>query len=93
MEGMTPRPLFLLLPPSTVPPSHLLSRSKNMWTSNPGYIVRDGPRMASTTHRDFVYDQEEVCMCVCLVVVVACFGRGGGGEKEGGKEVRNKGGA
>ena len=70
VEGMTPRPLFLLLPPSTVPPSHLLSRSKNMWTSNPGYIVRDGPRMASTTHRDFVYDQEEVCVC--------SFGGGGG---------------
>jgi hypothetical protein len=31
-----------------------------MWTSNPGYIVRDGPKMASTTHKDFVYDDEEV---------------------------------
>ena len=31
-----------------------------MWTSNPGYIVRDGARMASTSQRDFVYDQEEV---------------------------------
>lgn len=37
-----------------------LTTSKNMWTSNPGYIVRDGARMASTTHKDFVYDQEEV---------------------------------
>eukprot|EP00195_Chlamydomonas_chlamydogama_P006944 CAMPEP_0202890078 /NCGR_PEP_ID=MMETSP1392-20130828/594_1 /ASSEMBLY_ACC=CAM_ASM_000868 /TAXON_ID=225041 /ORGANISM="Chlamydomonas chlamydogama, Strain SAG 11-48b" /LENGTH=146 /DNA_ID=CAMNT_0049573569 /DNA_START=207 /DNA_END=650 /DNA_ORIENTATION=+ len=37
-----------------------LTISKNMWTSNPGYIVRDGARMTSTSKQDFVYDEEEV---------------------------------
>lgn len=36
------------------------SISKSMWTSNPGYIVRDGARMASAFKKDFVYDEEEV---------------------------------
>lgn len=39
-----------------------LSISKNMWTSNPGYIVRDGPHMASTMKQDYVWDQEEIEM-------------------------------
>jgi hypothetical protein len=35
--------------------------SKSIYqTSNPGYIVRDGSKMAGTTHKDYVYDEEEV---------------------------------
>jgi hypothetical protein len=36
------------------------SISKSMWTSNPGYVVRDGTRMASHFKKEFTYDQEEV---------------------------------
>lgn len=28
--------------------------------SNPGYIVRDGSKLAGTTHKDFAYDEEEI---------------------------------
>ena len=34
--------------------------SKNMWTSNPGYVIRDGSHMASSAHQDYVWDQEAV---------------------------------
>lgn len=34
--------------------------SKNMWTSNPGYIPRDGARITSTFKQDYVWDQDEV---------------------------------
>jgi hypothetical protein len=34
--------------------SMALTTSKNMMTSNPGYIVRDGSKMASSTHKDYV---------------------------------------
>jgi hypothetical protein len=34
--------------------------SKSMWTCNPGYVMRDGPRMASTAHSDYVWDDEGV---------------------------------
>lgn len=34
--------------------------SRALWTSNPGYIARDGPRMASTAHTDFAWDAEGV---------------------------------
>ncbi|KAF6259233.1 flagellar associated protein [Scenedesmus sp. NREL 46B-D3] len=34
--------------------------SKNMWTSNPGYVLRDGAHMASSTHKDFVWDEDAV---------------------------------
>uniref|UniRef100_A0A7R9VAV6 Uncharacterized protein n=1 Tax=Chlamydomonas euryale TaxID=1486919 RepID=A0A7R9VAV6_9CHLO len=37
-----------------------LNTSKNLMTSVPGYIVRDGPHMASSTHRAYAYDEEEV---------------------------------
>jgi hypothetical protein len=36
------------------------SISRSMWTANPGYIVRDGTRMASHFKKEFTYDQEEV---------------------------------
>ncbi len=36
------------------------SISKHMWTSNPGYLVRDGSHMTSRFKQDFVYDEEEV---------------------------------
>ncbi|KIY97029.1 flagellar associated protein [Monoraphidium neglectum] len=34
--------------------------SKSIWTCNPGYVLRDGARMASTTHSDYVWDDEAV---------------------------------
>ena len=35
--------------------------SKSIYqTSNPGYIVRDGSKLAGTTHKDYVYDEEEI---------------------------------
>lgn len=34
--------------------------SKSMWTSNPGYIMRDGAHMASSTHQDYVWDEQAV---------------------------------
>ncbi|MEW5299366.1 MAG: hypothetical protein WDW38_004609 [Sanguina aurantia] len=34
--------------------------SKAMLKSIPGYLTRDGPRMASQMKRDYVYDAEEV---------------------------------
>lgn len=38
-----------------------LSISKNMFAgSNSGYLVRDGPRMASAMKQDYAYDMEEV---------------------------------
>ena len=37
-----------------------LSISKNMWTSNPGYIVRNGPTLCSHMKSEFVYDEDEV---------------------------------
>lgn len=36
------------------------SISKHMWTSNPGYVLRDGSRMASTEHQAYVWSDEEV---------------------------------
>eukprot|EP00775_Hariotina_reticulata_P011659 gene11659-11802_t len=36
------------------------SMSKNMWTSNPGYVLRDGPHMTSATHQDFAWDEQAV---------------------------------
>ena len=41
------------------------SISQNMWTSNPGYLARDGVKMTSNFKKDFTYDQEEVCVTVC----------------------------
>lgn len=49
------------------------SLSRNMWTSNPGYVARDGARMASTAHQDFTYDEDEV----------GSRGEGGGRERVG----------
>lgn len=40
--------------------SMTLATSKSMWTSNPGYIVRDGSKLASVSQQDFVYNQEEI---------------------------------
>lgn len=37
-----------------------MSISKNMWTANPGYLVRDGARTASVTKKDYVWDQDEI---------------------------------
>lgn len=38
-----------------------LSISKHMYSASaPGYIVRDGPRLASTMKKDYVWDEEEV---------------------------------
>src|SRR3569833_2132638 len=34
--------------------------SKNLWPSNPGYIIRDGQKLVSTMKRDFIWDEEEV---------------------------------
>jgi hypothetical protein len=34
--------------------------SKNMWTSNPGYVLRDGAHMASSMHKDYVWDEDAV---------------------------------
>jgi hypothetical protein len=34
--------------------------SKHTWPSNPGYVLRDGPRMASVTHQDYTWDAEAV---------------------------------
>lgn len=34
--------------------------SKHMWTSNPGYVMRNGGTMASVGKTDMVYDQEEL---------------------------------
>ena len=34
--------------------------SKSMWTSNPGYIVRDGPRLSSVGQSDYVWDEEAI---------------------------------
>ncbi|KAG2451365.1 hypothetical protein HYH02_003968 [Chlamydomonas schloesseri] len=39
-----------------------LSISKHMWTANPGYIVRDGPRTASVMKKDYVWDEEEIAL-------------------------------
>lgn len=36
------------------------SLSRNMWRSNPGYVMREGPMMASTFKQDYAYDEEEV---------------------------------
>ncbi|PNH09616.1 hypothetical protein TSOC_003743 [Tetrabaena socialis] len=38
-----------------------LSISKHQQAaSNPGYIVRDGPRMASVMKKDYIWDEEEI---------------------------------
>ncbi len=36
------------------------SLSKHLWTSNPGYVLREGARMASSAHQDYVWRDEEV---------------------------------
>eukprot|EP00879_Flechtneria_rotunda_P009951 GHRR01010407.1.p1 GENE.GHRR01010407.1~~GHRR01010407.1.p1 ORF type:complete len:162 (+),score=56.61 GHRR01010407.1:339-824(+) len=33
------------------------SMSKSMWTSNPGYVLRNGAHMASATHKDYIWDE------------------------------------
>ncbi|GLC44080.1 hypothetical protein PLESTB_000931500 [Pleodorina starrii] len=37
-----------------------LSISKHTWKANPGYLVRDGPSMASVMKKDFTWDEEEI---------------------------------
>ncbi|KXZ41550.1 hypothetical protein GPECTOR_400g231 [Gonium pectorale] len=37
-----------------------LNISKHTWKANPGYIVRDGPAMASVMKKDYTWDQEEI---------------------------------
>mmetsp|Transcript_34169 Transcript_34169/g.61620 ORF Transcript_34169/g.61620 Transcript_34169/m.61620 type:complete len:157 (-) Transcript_34169:369-839(-) len=39
-----------------------LTMSRNMWTSNPGYIVHNGPTMCSTMKRDYAYDTDEILL-------------------------------
>ncbi|GBG00267.1 hypothetical protein Rsub_13041 [Raphidocelis subcapitata] len=34
--------------------------SRSLWTCNPGYVTRDGPRLASVTHTDYAWDAEAV---------------------------------
>jgi hypothetical protein len=34
--------------------------SRNMWTSNPGYVAREGSSMQGSTHRDYQWDAEAV---------------------------------
>eukprot|EP00967_Tisochrysis_lutea_P147569 scaffold280646_cov18-Tisochrysis_lutea.AAC.1 len=40
------------------------SISRSMWTSNPGYLERNGAQLASTFKKDFVYDQDEASVVV-----------------------------
>lgn len=47
--------------------------SKSMWSSNPGYIVRDGAHMTSAFKTDFTYDQEEVgIFCGMRYMAITC---------------------
>lgn len=51
------------------------SISKSMWTSNPGYVLRDGPSMTSSTHQAYAYDTEAVSAsmrCWGSGVVLSC---------------------
>lgn len=36
------------------------SLSRNMWTSNPGYIIRNGTTLTSLTKSDYDWKQEEI---------------------------------
>jgi hypothetical protein len=47
--------------------------SKNMWTSNPGYVLRDGAHMASSMHRDYVWDEDAVSSCAMHPVCSAGY--------------------
>jgi hypothetical protein len=50
--------------------------SRNMWTSNPGYVAREGSSMRGTTHKDYQWDAEAVSG-------VWPWAAGGGGEARG----------
>ena len=50
-----------------------LTISRNMWVSNPGYIVRDAFKLSSTMKQDYVWDEEEVTSRACSLRPGTCL--------------------